>query len=293
MSSTDSISARRPTVHDHVTHFGLRLAKLGRRKYGGNHQKFYEEFFSEKHVHQALYDLRHRLRREAVTAALHDLIDKTPRPVLVDVGCGVGDIIRAIPDRWLRLAMLYSESDLRLARLQGKDEVLFVRGAGETIPLKTASVDAVICLEVIEHLPEDHVVIGEFSRILKPGGRLILSAPCGYYFADYLDLIGHHRHYSRQQLAELLQSSALRVIQYIDPQERVNAIHYYPYIVLQTLHQILNRLGRPKASLYVRPLVGRIYSRLRDALGRCRSERSQNALASDNRSTFVAAEKIR
>lgn len=47
------------------------------------------------------------------------------------------------------------------------------------IPVDAATFDAVICTEVIEHVPHPEKVIKEFSRILKPGGVLLLTAPLG------------------------------------------------------------------------------------------------------------------
>jgi hypothetical protein len=37
------------------------------------------------------------------------------------------------------------------------------------------------------------------ARVLRPGGRLIISVPGHCYFPDYLDLVGHYRHYSREE----------------------------------------------------------------------------------------------
>lgn len=45
------------------------------------------------------------------------------------------------------------------------------------MPVDDASFDAVMCIEVIEHLPTPIEAIKEFSRVLKDGGELILTAP--------------------------------------------------------------------------------------------------------------------
>lgn len=47
------------------------------------------------------------------------------------------------------------------------------------IPVEAASFDVVLCTEVLEHVPHPEQVVAEFSRILKPGGRLLLTAPLG------------------------------------------------------------------------------------------------------------------
>ncbi len=45
------------------------------------------------------------------------------------------------------------------------------------IPVSDASFDAVICTEVLEHVPRPIAVLKELSRVLMPGGTLILTAP--------------------------------------------------------------------------------------------------------------------
>ncbi len=45
------------------------------------------------------------------------------------------------------------------------------------IPVKDCSFDAILCTEVLEHLPSPELAIQEFARIVRPGGVLILTAP--------------------------------------------------------------------------------------------------------------------
>lgn len=45
------------------------------------------------------------------------------------------------------------------------------------IPLPDASLDAIFCTEVLEHVTDPVAVIREFRRLLKPGGMLFLTAP--------------------------------------------------------------------------------------------------------------------
>jgi SAM-dependent methyltransferase len=48
-----------------------------------------------------------------------------------------------------------------------------------SIPVPDASFDAVICTEVLEHVPDPAAALAEMARILVPGGRLFLTAPLG------------------------------------------------------------------------------------------------------------------
>lgn len=65
------------------------------------------------------------------------------------------------------------------------------------IPEPDASFDAVMCVEVFEHLPEPIKAIREFARLLKPGGLLILTAPfCSLtHFAPYHYYTGFNRYF--------------------------------------------------------------------------------------------------
>jgi len=51
-----------------------------------------------------------------------------------------------------------------------------VFGDAQALPFRSASFDAVLCTHVLVHLPEPHRAVEEMSRVLKPGGSLILSA---------------------------------------------------------------------------------------------------------------------
>jgi len=52
-------------------------------------------------------------------------------------------------------------------------------GDAANIPAPTASFDAILCTEVLEHHPEPISVVRELGRLLRPGGVLLLTAPLG------------------------------------------------------------------------------------------------------------------
>lgn len=55
------------------------------------------------------------------------------------------------------------------------------------IPEPNESFDAILCSEVLEHVPEPTHALDEFARLLRPGGKLILTAPfsSNVHFAPY------------------------------------------------------------------------------------------------------------
>lgn len=65
------------------------------------------------------------------------------------------------------------------------------------IPVKDESFDVILCIEVIEHLPDPRKAIAEFTRILKRGGTLILTAPFASltHFAPYHFSTGFNKYF--------------------------------------------------------------------------------------------------
>jgi SAM-dependent methyltransferase len=49
------------------------------------------------------------------------------------------------------------------------------------LPFADASFDAVVCTQTLEHVTEPAQVVGEMARVLRPGGRLYLSAPQSWH----------------------------------------------------------------------------------------------------------------
>lgn len=72
------------------------------------------------------------------------------------------------------------------------------------IPLSDKSVDAIMCIEVFEHLPEPIRAIQEFSRLLKLDGILLLTAPfCSLtHFAPYHYYSGFNKYFYEKHLKE-------------------------------------------------------------------------------------------
>ena len=57
-----------------------------------------------------------------------------------------------------------------------------IHGSIDAIPVEGASFDVVLCLQVLEHVPDPAAAVRELRRVVKPGGRVLLSTHGVYPF---------------------------------------------------------------------------------------------------------------
>lgn len=132
--------------------------------------------------------------------------------VLADLGCGDGSLLRYFN----RKVVVGYGVDMKVIRAHGPDGLIFLSGdLNQHIPLKDESADVVTALAVIEHLVAPETLTAEIYRILKPGGRCILTTPTPHarplleFLAYRLKIISEndirdHKHYfSKAQLLDL------------------------------------------------------------------------------------------
>jgi SAM-dependent methyltransferase len=113
---------------------------------------------------------------ELVTS--EDLRDRT----ILDVGAGEGYFCKLLGDHIRGKYHLEPRSVLRCCDLFPEhfryDGIVCDRiDANRPLPYEDGSIDTIVCIEVIEHIEDPFRLIREMHRILKPGGRLIVTTP--------------------------------------------------------------------------------------------------------------------
>lgn len=65
-----------------------------------------------------------------------------------------------------------------------KENLSFLKGSADLIPLDNSSIDVLVSFETIEHHDKHHEMFLEIKRVLKPNGILIISSPDKKYYSD-------------------------------------------------------------------------------------------------------------
>ena len=131
-----------------------------------------------------LYDNAQAVARRLVSAwqLPVDWLDIPADGVALDVGSGPGNVTASLaraagPDA-LALGVDISEPMLaRAVSAQAGPNVGFLRADAQQLPLRDATVDAVVSLAVLQLIPDPTATLTEMVRVLRPGGRLAVMVP--------------------------------------------------------------------------------------------------------------------
>jgi SAM-dependent methyltransferase len=101
----------------------------------------------------------------------------------------------------------YSDIGVAIQRSKG---ISVIQADARSLPFPECSFDLVVCLDVLEHIVEDHVAAREIFRVLKPGGKFLVSVPEDPLLWSAHDIaVNHVRRYSKETLVELMSGSGL------------------------------------------------------------------------------------
>lgn len=124
------------------------------------------------------FDLLHGRFKAAVRSddyrlrALAEVLDPASGPTVLDLGCGKGRFGRALEALGAQVVGM----DLSAAMLSEAAGLDRVRASARRLPFRDAAFDAVIAVEVFEHIDPCSLeaVLEESRRVLRPGGRLAI-----------------------------------------------------------------------------------------------------------------------
>jgi len=220
---------------------------------------FYDEVWGRYgHLDAASPAAFHR-RRLAVELCVRHAAHATR---VLDAGCGRGELVRelrrAFPSARLAASDVSLVSTRETQRENPSLEVLQMDLSQPDFDTAYAAYlgqfALITCCEVVEHIPDDRQALRRLSRLLAPGGTLVLTVPGGK-MSRFDQLIGHQRHYSSAALLDLSLSAGL------DPLE-VLAWGFPFQNLYRAAVRVASRWSMPSAAAPERPGSGRNVSNL-------------------------------
>ncbi len=158
---------------------------------------------------------------------------------IVEIGAGTGGNIAMLEQFGEVQAVEMSDLARQIAwEKTGRD---FLYGyLPDNIPVADGSVDLICLFDVLEHVAEDEASLYAMRRLLKPGGKIVLTVPAHQWLWSAHDVGLHHmRRYSRALLRDRIEQAGYR----IEKLTYTNAA-LFPVAVLARL---ADRLRRPAA----------------------------------------------
>jgi len=127
---------------------------------------------------------------------------------VLDLGCGAGYFARMLAGGNQVFALDISWSAAAQTRAACDGKALCAVATADRLPYQDATLDAVVCLDVLEHCPDDVAIVSDVARVLKPRGLFVLVVPADPGLFNHMDLAdGHMRRYERADLCRLVGES--------------------------------------------------------------------------------------
>ena len=136
-----------------------------------------------------------------------------PSARILDAGCGSGLLLDRLEERGYDVSGL-DISRRSLEQLDRPDRMLIEADLTRCDPPESESFDAVLLLDVLEHLDDERVVLQTVRRLMKPHGLVIVSVPARPdLFSEFDRIQGHRRRYLPDSLRAVFDGTGLQVRQ--------------------------------------------------------------------------------
>lgn len=134
---------------------------------------------------------------------------------ILEVGCSSGFLLpmlrKAFPEACIIGSDAFPEALHQLAR--GGAGFPLLQFDLTRCPLPDSCLDALVMLNVLEHIADEEAALRQVERVLKPRGLAYVEVPAGPWLYDaYDELLHHHRRYSARRLRAAARAAGLDVV---------------------------------------------------------------------------------
>lgn len=169
----------------------------------GMERSFYKNYFDIEKNHWLM-----KVRRAIVRNELMRFFGrKTKERKVLDFGCGSGIFVEELANvRYQSYGVDISEEAIKFGKLQGRKNLEVLDS--HKVKFSDNYFDAIVTLDVLEHLENEEWALKEMERMLKPGGVIVIMVPAFMFLWGVQDEVSHHyRRYTRPHLVKKIQES--------------------------------------------------------------------------------------
>jgi len=110
-------------------------------------------------------------------ACIRKMVAAASSDHILEVGCGGGHVLRLFPESELTGVDVSGEMLGKALRNLAGYRARLLKGELQDLDLPTECFDKIICSEVLEHAVDPECILREMHRLLKPGGRVVITFP--------------------------------------------------------------------------------------------------------------------
>ena len=183
-------------------------------------------------------------------------------PIVLEVGCSSGFLLRSLRQSFPHALVVGADC------VRGPLEQLARELEGVPLlefdlvkcPLPDGSLDAVVMLNVLEHIEDDRAAMAQVYRVLKPGGLAVIEVPAGPELYDVYDkVLLHRRRYALAGLLSLAESARLRAL-------RASHLGFFVYPAFWLVKQRAKRFLRAAEAVQRRVVAEKIHRTRKNVL---------------------------
>jgi SAM-dependent methyltransferase len=169
-------------------------------------------------LHEDVDDESHYINiasREHAVSRLERWV-RSRSPVIIDIGCSSGYTIKLLRTRMPHATVIGADYVPGALEKLGsaQPDLPLLHFDLVHCPLPNDSFDAVVLLNVLEHVEDDEGAVRHVARILKPGGIAAMEVPAGPGLYDVYDKqLMHFRRYRMADLKEKIRAVGLQIVE--------------------------------------------------------------------------------
>ena len=155
----------------------------------------------------------------------------TPRPRILDAGCGTGANLKLLQSYGQALGVDISEQAIAFCRERGISEDRLMQASVTELPFREGHFDLAVSFDVICNIVDDVGAFAEIGRVLKQGGIFVVQLPAYQWLWSRHDVaVGHKWRYTAHSVREKLARAGFAV-------ERLTHVNtlFFPFVAARRL----------------------------------------------------------